>query len=71
MEQQLGEKPPWKYVREEENIQLLFLLGEEVGGAHLLLYERGGGDGGEQLLQHSVGEDNGGGQLLQLRGGMC
>ena len=37
-------------MREEENIQLLFLLGEEVGGGHLLLYEGVGGDGGEQLF---------------------
>ena len=49
-EQQLSEKPPWEYMREEENFQLLFQLGNEVDGGQLLKLYRGGG-GGEQLLQ--------------------
>ena len=57
-EQQLGEKTPWKYVREEKKAQMLFQLGEVGGGHHHLLY-RGDGGGEEALLQLS------GGQLLQ------
>ena len=70
-QQQLGEKTPWNYVREEKKAQLLFQLGEVGGGHHHLLY-RGDGGGeqvlhqlfGGQLLQQFGGEDNE--QLLQL-----
>ena len=63
-EEQLEEKPPCVYMREEENIQLLFQLAalpeEGVGGQNQLC-RRGGGVG--QLLQPHLG--GGGGQLLQ------
>ena len=63
-EEQLEEKPPCVYMREEENIQLLFQLAalpeEGVGGQNQLC-RRGGGVG--QLLQLRLG-GYGGGQLL-------
>ena len=57
-EQQLGEKPPWLYVREEENTQLLFQLtfllpelDKELGGGMQLLVQLSGRAGVGQLLQ--------------------
>ena len=64
-EQQLGEKPPWFYVREEENTQLLFQLtfllpelDKELGGGMQLLVQLSGRGGVGQILRLCEGAGN-------------